>query len=355
MFYSKTGKPHGRFKNVDLLHNCDNNSEHINFYWNIFDEINQGVSLQNCIEKDQICLLKNQENVSLHIDFKFEIITYEDCETLKTFVSTHNIQSQKVVVYVQDELQKRYILSYINAKTVIFPRHYITVDYFPKLVKKCFDNKKFSLLCRRHTESRLKFVDKLYKKKILKNSHWSYLGIDTDNNQDFSKILSNSKKGVCRKIPKKLTSHDRGKNQDTNILYNAIQSSLIHILIETVYDQTVYTGLDFYSYHAMPTDISEKTFKAVSLKKPFLVFSTSYWLHDFRYMGFKTFSPYIDESYDLIENDNKRMDTLVQEIDRLNRLSKSELENVVKNCREITEHNFQVWKTVYDKFNLNDS
>lgn len=52
---------------------------------------------------------------------------------------------------------------------------------------------------------------------------------------------------------------------------------------------------------------TEKTGKALISGKPFIVLSSRHFLKNLREIGFKTFSPWIDESYDEIEDESERI------------------------------------------------
>lgn len=88
--------------------------------------------------------------------------------------------------------------------------------------------------------------------------------------------------------------------------------SYIHILSETNFSEP---GVYF----------SEKTWKPIINLQPFI--SVNYYnsLHYLKSLGLKTFSPFIDESYDLIEDDTKRMEAIYKEIIRLNSLPIGEI------------------------------
>jgi len=351
MYYSKTGKSHGRFSPVQKITKLSQKkTKNIHYYWSLFDELDNKVTVSDCLDKANIDKIKQQKSNILHIDYKYELLSHEDRTSLKSFLLMYKIPAKQVKIYLQDDLQVRYfnlVLPKYSRSFCIFPRHYLTVDN--KLYKPTQPIEKFSVFCRRHTADRLKFFFQLYKKGILDNSYWSYQCIDQNDSESNTAVNYGNKKFDCI-LPKRLTEQDKGSNQDHKSVYLSLASSLIHILVETVFDQRDYTQSCSYGYDKMPTDISEKTFKAVSQKKPFLVFATPYWLNDFRSLGFKSFSPYIDESYDSEEDNEKRMQLLVSEIQRLNTLNDKSLKKLVEDCQESAEHNYQVWKTVVNQY-----
>jgi len=86
--------------------------------------------------------------------------------------------------------------------------------------------------------------------------------------------------------------------------------------------------------------ITEKTFRNIKYKKPFIVMGQPNTLSSFHKLGYRTFSPLIDESYDTIGDTNKRFKKLLFEIDRLRKMSKAEFANLLQQCQPIVEHNY---------------
>lgn len=86
--------------------------------------------------------------------------------------------------------------------------------------------------------------------------------------------------------------------------------------------------------------ITEKTIKNLYIGKPFIIMAAAGALAKIRSRGFKTFSPWIDESYDTIENISDRLTVIKQEIDRLATLDLNELH---KEIVPILEHNRETY------------
>jgi hypothetical protein len=87
---------------------------------------------------------------------------------------------------------------------------------------------------------------------------------------------------------------------------------------------------------------SEKTWKFIACKKPFLLAGYPNSLALLRTMGYKTFHPYIDETYDTIEDTEKRLELIADEIERLSNLSDSEILEWEHSVQPIILHNFNV-------------
>ena len=90
--------------------------------------------------------------------------------------------------------------------------------------------------------------------------------------------------------------------------------------------------------------LSEKTFKPVAMRHPFIIVSTPHFLEKFKELGYRSFSPWINEDYDKERDDTTRMMMIVREVERLSNLSPHELEEFLVAMREICEHNYQLFK-----------
>ena len=84
---------------------------------------------------------------------------------------------------------------------------------------------------------------------------------------------------------------------------------------------------------------TEKTWRCVNLKHPFVLCSVPGSLAALRELGYKTFQPYINESYDLIANDEERLLAIMDEVERLCNMSDSETDQWIAGVTEICEYN----------------
>lgn len=88
-----------------------------------------------------------------------------------------------------------------------------------------------------------------------------------------------------------------------------------------------------------PYWITEKTLRPLVFGKPFILFSGPYALQHLRNLGFQTFSPWINESYDLIENQFDRFDAIINEIDRIAAMSYDQLKHMATEMNDILAYN----------------
>ena len=87
--------------------------------------------------------------------------------------------------------------------------------------------------------------------------------------------------------------------------------------------------------------LTSKAFKAMSNMHPFVMVGAHRSLQFLREMGYRTFSPMIDERYDLEPNSDKRMWMILDEIERLIRLSDEEWLHLLASLMPVLEYNYQ--------------
>ena len=105
--------------------------------------------------------------------------------------------------------------------------------------------------------------------------------------------------------------------------------SYIHLTSETnFYEPGVY--------------FSEKTWKPIINLQPFIMINYYNSLKYLKELGLKTFSPFIDESYDTIKNGKERATAIYNEIKRLDSLPKEELHKWYNSIKPILLHNREV-------------
>lgn len=92
----------------------------------------------------------------------------------------------------------------------------------------------------------------------------------------------------------------------------------------------------------MPRFLSEKSFKPIFAKHPFILLSTPGSLDLMKSIGYKTFEGIIDESYDKEINEGNRLKLAIDQLERIVNYSNSDIENFKENCIPIVEENFEL-------------
>jgi hypothetical protein len=136
------------------------------------------------------------------------------------------------------------------------------------------------------------------------------------------------------------SSHNLYKNILNDDLYTInfrdfFKKSFYYLITETTHSENIMF-------------ISEKTYKAFFHKIPFIIIGNPGSLKFLHQQGFKTFSPYIDESYDLELNYHERKQKIYNEIIRLCNLSIKDHIEINNSLQEIVQYN---WNHYYLNYN----
>jgi hypothetical protein len=105
------------------------------------------------------------------------------------------------------------------------------------------------------------------------------------------------------------------------------KSGLWHIVTETVF------------YHDK-LHLTEKIFKPIVAQRPFMLAAAPGNLAYLKSYGFRTFDQWIDESYDLIQDPDQRLQAIVDQTNRLCAMSDTELRQMHQEMQPVLEHNF---------------
>ena len=110
---------------------------------------------------------------------------------------------------------------------------------------------------------------------------------------------------------------------------------------DSFYNDTFFSYLyESYAYNTKTTYMSEKFWKTVLNFHPTLLVTNPHTLRHLKERGYKTFSPFIDESYDNEEDFDLRTNMLLSEVNRLCEMSKTELLDWYTKQSDILIHNF---------------
>lgn len=122
---------------------------------------------------------------------------------------------------------------------------------------------------------------------------------------------------------------------------NLFQTSYFSVIGETSYfKKMLMSEENLYNPHLDSSFCTEKTYRAIACKHPFILVSRPHLLKHLRSFGYKTFSPYIDESYDDIEDDHERLLKIASIIKELCNKNLSFWKDFVEGTKDIVLHNY---------------
>ena len=123
--------------------------------------------------------------------------------------------------------------------------------------------------------------------------------------------------------------------QDKSLFTQLYKNFLVEIVCESYF-----TGQTFF-----PT---EKTWRPILLKTPFMVQGPVNFLKNLKSLGFKTFNDYWDESYD--EDPSwVAVQTIKNNLDTLSKLNDLEIYEMYLSMKDILEHNYKLALTITSK------
>lgn len=179
---------------------------------------------------------------------------------------------------------------------------------------------------RRAREYRVSLLLKMHENQLLEKGNWSLLSNINVN------MVGNKFQEFLSKLPHNLeeeqgtTFSEVYGNQDKSSAWNL--SSYFYIASETFM---------YNDYKAF----TEKVFKPLVNFQPFVFASFSGALQELRNMGFKTFHPFIDESYDLEPNNDVRLAMIYKEIEKLCSMDKNQIHEWYWSMEDILLYNHQ--------------
>jgi hypothetical protein len=86
--------------------------------------------------------------------------------------------------------------------------------------------------------------------------------------------------------------------------------------------------------------LSEKTFKSIGMKHPFILLTNPHALKLLREIGYKTFHPLIDETYDTVKDPVVRICMIINEVKKLCALEGDDLKHFLSEAKKICDYNF---------------
>ena len=123
------------------------------------------------------------------------------------------------------------------------------------------------------------------------------------------------------------------------VQYRGLQIALSRIIPIQVYNRTAYSIVAETGWHNQYSFFTEKTAKPIMARRLFVMFSGYKFLQNLRTLGFQTFDTVIDESYDLMYNDNDRWSAAFEQVQRLCNMDQAE---VFAKIAPAVEHNYHL-------------
>lgn len=222
-------------------------------------------------------------------------------------------------------------------------------------------NKIFTCYNRSPRNHRLYLIAEILRQRLDSKSYFSahindtYIRSDGNYNIDHlasnfpknGELITSSLKANWHRFPFKINLHEGHSANDYMGIndqdINQYTESYFHVVTESKFFHDSEETDKEHHRNEVSLDcffINEKTYKAILGKVPFILVGYAGLLSKLRERGYKTFSPYINESYDHIVNDEERLIAIMEEITRLSKFSSEEWLAWQENIIPIIKHNY---------------
>lgn len=227
-------------------------------------------------------------------------------------------------------------------------RGYYALNYNKHIVGHKKDFITYNRLITEDRSYRIYFISQLAKHNLIDKGLVSF-GVTDDQQHwrdelegnNYSKLSNNARQeiwDILPDLPERLIidneeCHGNASSRVPQIIHNINNVNNVnydafwHIVTETVF---YYDKLH----------LTEKIFKPIVSKQPFMLLAAPGNLAYLKSYGFKTFDSVIDESYDTIQDPDARVDAVVAQMKRYSELSDSDKLDVMRKLEPVVEYNF---------------
>lgn len=303
------------------------------------------------------------KTASIVLDLSFEPFLASIDRIYEDVIKAHNIPPSQVIFMsnmydareYNIEAAKRYGCEPMRIfwfSALEYMIHRYTVDTNPPSLEVRWYEKKFLNLNRRWRVHRPLLTLLLYDRGLLDKGHVSFG--PCENHGNWENIWDGLKVGAIGNYPMINAIHrsESIKNMpplylDTDELHT--NRAELDISTDKFYADSYFSLVSETTFYNRDSGlnsrfITEKTFKAIIMKHPFILVTIPKSLEILQLLGYKTFAPWIDERYDQEMDDNKRMMMIVDEVERLSNLSPADLERFLLEVNAICDYNYNVLK-----------
>ena len=249
---------------------------------------------------------------------------------------------------LQPEINVEYFPIFRIDKTDLTPaiKKYKTIPYKTGPRKKTFLN-----FNRRYSDHRLVFYTAISKKKLLDKFYISMSAIQPERSTSFIDNM----KYTTTKYPSfefiendviEASSHLPLILDNTNFNNYPMENTVD--AVDFYYENSLINIISETFFFDKPIHITEKTFKPIAFKQPFIMIGSYGSLRHVKDLGFKTFSEFWNEDYDLIQDNENRMLTVLKIIDEIANWSEEQKISFTNKVKDIIEYNFNHLCTMKD-------
>lgn len=169
-----------------------------------------------------------------------------------------------------------------------------------------------------HRSHRKWLVKDFSDRGYLEQSYFSFPNKDSITGRSYHECTGNN-----IDLPLTLDHHENGSHE---LELEYANRSFVNVVTETVFD-------------LHENYITEKSFKPIVSKMPFVILGPPRTIQTLRKYGFVTFSAWWDESYDRIQDNRQRYQKVLEVLEDIGNMSLKEIETCRQTQKNVLEHN----------------
>lgn len=187
-------------------------------------------------------------------------------------------------------------------------------------------------------EYRIKFSELLVKSNLMSNCQTKFQPVDSGQHYKNHSFANNEFAPEIENLGNFFEENTFLSTSSADYYAEDYCNTGLEVVLETLFDDS-------------RLHLTEKTLRPIACGHPFILAATPGSLQYLRDYGFKTFAPYIDETYDSIKDSLQRLNSIIIEMKRIAKLSDKEKTNLYSKLNEVSKFNQQRFFS-QDFFNL---
>ena len=268
----------------------------------------------NIPQESFIYMDSNHAYENMELDTKINIIQYEYCAIDQWRFTKQN----PLMMYHGNTKSSKNMKRWLDSKNKIRKKHYLSFNRLPK-------------------NHRVNLIVSLDKHNLLDKGYVSFANKITD--WDWKEMVSEEEKtSLEKKMPLVID------NPDLSLCKHSYDVFDVRYFLDSYFQ--IVTGNNFTDWDDQLI-FSEKIWKPITNLQPFIYLDDVGALKKLQEYGFKTFEPFIDESYDKVYDIEKRFSMIENEIIKLCSKSIEEIHDWYWSIEDIIKHNYYHF---YEKF-----
>jgi len=294
--------------------------------WNSYNCPEEYINLDRWKKLNNLEIDNLRFEYSCNFNLKSMILALSSCMYDRDILIHSEKNSEDLIKYQQNG----FVGVHYWAHAVIARDWYRFAQFDTRLDAGTQPSHKFLIYCRdwsHRREYRLKFLEMLVENNLEQDSLTSVMHTNSDNVHFSQHRFSNPKFELANtESISQIKNNTFSSATSADYDYSDFIDTEISVVLETVFDDS-------------RIHLTEKTLRPIACGHPFLLAAGPGSLEYIRSYGFKTFSPWIDESYDLETDSVKRLEKIISSMKQIQQLPGQEFEDFLQAVKIIADYN----------------